>query len=132
MNGSSRRFTSRLFRLSILSAALAILVAVLDRFKVLPPQLNTPLALVPIVPLIAFFVRFSDWLDSLDELQRRIQLEAMVFQFAATGVLVMAYGMLARIGSVPDYPATKLFPWLWLAMFLFWSAGIGLKQRKYR
>jgi hypothetical protein len=131
MNGPRKRFTWRLLRLSILSAVLAILVALMDRLKVLPPQLDAPLALVPVVPLVAFFVGFADWLDSLDELQRRIHLEAMVFQFAATGILVMAYGMLARIGSVPDYRATIVFPWLWLAMFVFWSGGIFLVQRKY-
>jgi hypothetical protein len=104
----------------------------LERGGVVPRLLSGPVALLPVVPLVVFFVRLTAWLDSMDELQRRIHLEAMVLQFAATGVLVMGYGMLAKSGVVPNYPATLLFPWLWIAMFLLWAGGIVWVRRRYR
>ena len=55
--------------------------------RVLPPILNVPLALVPIVPLVVFVAGIVAWLDSLDELQRRIHPEATLVQFGATGIL---------------------------------------------
>jgi hypothetical protein len=122
----------RLIRISLVSAALAILVSFLERGGVVPRLLSGPVALLPVVPLVVFFVRLTAWLDSMDELQRRIHLEAMVLQFAATGVLVMGYGMLAKSGVVPNYPATLLFPWLWIAMFLLWAGGIVWVRRRYR
>ena len=69
---------------------------------------------------------------TLDELQRMIHLEAMVIQFAATGILVMSYGMLAKAGAVPNVSATTAFPVLWMAIFGFWCLGILWVRRKYQ
>jgi len=122
----------QLIRISLVSAALAILVSLGDRMGVIPGSLRAPTALIPVLPLVVFFLRLRDWIDSLDELQRRIHLEAMLLQFAATGILVMGYGMLAKSGVAPNYPVTVLFPWLWIAMFFFWAGGIAVVRRKYR
>lgn len=132
MDRATKRHSWRLIRISLVSAGLAILVSVLDRLGVIPGFLRAPTALIPVVPLVVFFGRLRDWLDSMDELQRRIHLEAMLLQFAWTGILVMGYGMLAKSGVAPNYPVTVLFPWLWLAMFVFWAGGIALVRRKYR
>ena len=118
--------------LSLWSAGLAILVSAADRAALLPPTVRPLAAIVPVVPLVAFFVRIARWLRTLDELQRMIHLEAMVIQFAATGILVMSYGMLAKTGAVPNVPATTAFPFLWVAIFGFWSIGIVWVRRKYQ
>lgn len=132
MDQVSNRHSWQLIRISLVSAGLAIVVSLLERRGFVPPMLSGPVALLPVVPLVVFFVRLSEWLDSMDELQRRIHLEAMVLQFAATGTLVMGYGMLAKSGVVPNYPVTVVFPWLWIAMFVLWAGGIVLVRRKYR
>lgn len=132
MDQATNRRSWQLVRISSLSAGLAILVSALDRIGVVPPLLRAPTALIPVVPLVVFFVRLRDWLDSMDELQRRIHLEAMLLQFAATGILVMGYGMPAKSGVAPNYPVVVLFPWLWIAMFVFWAGGIVLVRKKYR
>jgi hypothetical protein len=61
-----------------------------------------------------------------------IHLEAMVIQFSATGILVMSYGMLARVGAVPNLTATQVYPILWIALFVFWSVGLVMVRRKYQ
>ncbi len=132
MDRSPNRHSWQLIRLALVSAGLALLVSVLERRGLVPSGLRAPAALMPVVPLIVFFVRLRELLDSMDELQHRIHLEAMLLQFSWTGILVMGYGMLAKSGVTPDYPVTVLFPWLWIAMFGFWGAGIALVRRKYR
>ena len=118
--------------LSLMSAFLALAVALADRMVAVPGGLRPVLAILPVVPLIAFFGRMAKWLRSLDELERMIHLEAMVTQFGLTGILVMSYGMLARAGAVPNLMATTAFPFLWLAQFGFWSVGVALVRRKYQ
>ncbi|MFN0177535.1 MAG: hypothetical protein ACKVZ0_01960 [Gemmatimonadales bacterium] len=120
-----------MIRLALVSGLLAIGVSFANRAAGLPGLARAALALIPVIPLVAFFFRVVDWLDSLDELQRRIHLEAMLLQFGATGILVMGYGMLARVDAVPNFPVTTLYPWLWMAMFLFWAGGIAFVRRKY-
>ncbi len=124
--------SARMIRLSLWSAGLAIAGSAADRAGRLAGSVRPIVALVPVVPLIAFFVRITRWLRSLNELQRAIHLEAMVTQFAATGILVMSYGMLARSGAVPNVSATTAFPVLWVAMLCFWSVGIVWVRRKYQ
>ena len=117
--------SARMIRLSLWSAGLAIAVSAADRAGRLAGSVRPIVALVPVVPLIAFFVRITRWLRSLNELQRAIHLEAMVTQVAATG-------MLARSGAVPIVSATTALPVLWVAMFCFWSVGIVWVRRKYQ
>lgn len=118
--------------LSLMSAVLAVVVALADRTAVVPGGIRPVLAILPVVPLVAFFGRIALWLRSLDELERMIHLEAMVIQFGLTGILVMSYGMLARAGAVPNVLATTAFPFLWLALFGFWAVGIVWVRRKYQ
>jgi hypothetical protein len=131
MTPKLKAHTWPMVRLALVSALLAIGVSFANRVEGLPGAARGALALIPVVPLVAFFFKVVAWLDSLDELQRRIHLEAMLLQFSATGILVMGYGMLARVDAVPNFPVTTVYPWLWVAMFVFWAGGIGLVRRKY-
>ena len=125
-------FSWQMIGLSLLSAAMAIGVALLDRANLIPVAVRPVAALSPVVPLIAFFIGIVRWIRGLDELQRMIHLEALVLQFAGVGILVMSYGMLARAELVPDLPATRAFPFLWISLFGFWSFGVLLVRRKYQ
>lgn len=122
----------RMIGLALISGGLAIGVATAQRAGIVPESLRAVVALLPAVPLIWFFRGLTQWLARLDEFQRMIHLEAMVIQFVATGMLVMCYSLLAKARVVPDLPATKAFPAVWLAIFSFWSLGIVWVRRKYR
>jgi len=129
------RFSDKLFPvvgLALLSAVLTVAVAWVDRLVELPGAVHIALTVLPLVPLAAMFFGIARWIEALDELQRLIHLEAFVFQFSATGLLVMGYGSLARAGVLPDLPVSGVFPGLWLAVFVFWALGLALVRRKYR
>lgn len=125
-------FTARMIGLALLSAGLIVAVALLDRAGVIPSSLRLVAGLVPCVPLVFWYLRISRWLKEIDELERTIHLEALVVQFALTGVLVMSYGMLARLRVTPDFRITDVFPFLWLGMFVFWHFGLWAVRRKYQ
>ncbi|MHB1327046.1 MAG: hypothetical protein ACYC2K_02480 [Gemmatimonadales bacterium] len=125
-------FTRSMIGLALLSAGLIVAVAVLDRAGLIPSELRWVAGLVPNVPLVLWYLRISRWLKEVDELERTIHLEALVVQFALTGILVMSYGMLARLRVVPDFRVTEVFPYLWLGMFAFWYFGFWAIRRKYQ
>lgn len=85
------------------------------------------LVLVPILP-VGYGVRsFIRYLDSLDELQRRIQLAGVTFAAGVTGLLTFAYGLLEIAGLPP-------LSWVWVLplLILSWGVGTALARQKYQ
>lgn len=84
-------------------------------------------ALLPMIPLgwgLAAYLRF---LDQMDELQRRIQLNAVAFAAGAVGMFTFTLGLLENVG-LPSMSLTWVFP---LIIFC-WGAAALYQERKYR
>ena len=64
----------------------------------------------------------------LDELQRRIQLEALAAAFAGTAILVTTWGFLEVAGA----PEVRWGLWIWPAMTVLWAGGLLVARRRYR
>ena len=132
MSCVQNRFAWRALSLSLLSAALAVLTGLARRSDLIPPSLRWVAALLPVVPMIWFFLGLGPWLRSLDELQRQIQLEALLVQFGVTGVFIISYGSLSKYGVLPDSVVSEAWTWFWLVLFLSWAIGQLLVRRKYQ
>ena len=63
----------------------------------------------------------------LDELQRRVQFEALSFAFAGTAFLTFGWGFLELVG----YPRLPAFG-IWPLMGALWVAGLAVARRRYR
>ena len=65
----------------------------------------------------------------LDEMFQKIQLEALAFAFAGTGVLTTAYGFLVSAG-LPE----RRWSWalVWPLMAVLWAIGMVVSSRRYR
>lgn len=113
------------------SAVLTIAVAVLRSAGMIPPPLRGVAALLPVLPMIGFFLGMARYLKSIDELQRLMHLEALFFQFGVTAILVMAYGALAKAEVVPSLSAAEVASWVWIGSFLLWGVGLAVVRRKY-
>jgi hypothetical protein len=88
------------------------------------------IALAP-VPAFAFFL--AEWIRSirrLDELERRIQLEALAIAFPLSLVLVMALGLIQRV--TPLDPADWSYRHVWPFLIAFYFFGLALAKRRYR
>lgn len=72
------------------------------------------------------------YLRSMDELQRRIHLEALLFQFAATMLLVMAYAALTKAEVIPDLSASRAMAFVWTGAFLLWGIGLVVVRQRYQ
>jgi hypothetical protein len=66
-------------------------------------------------------------LRRMDELQQRIQLEALGFAFALTALITFSYGFLEGLG----YPRLSMFS-AWPLMAVLWVVGLVLARRRYQ
>ncbi|WKB55608.1 hypothetical protein [Eleftheria terrae] len=89
--------------------------------------LRAGIALAPMVPggLVCWVALRQ--LRRIDELQRRVQFEAMAFAFAGTALLTFGYGFLQMVG----FPSVPLLV-VWPVMGLLWMVGVLLSARRYR
>lgn len=86
-----------------------------------------PLALIPVIPAIFAILALLRFFSRLDELQRRIQLEAFAFSSVGTGLLTLSYGFLERVGfPVIDWSFTLPL------LIVLWFIGLLLASWRYQ
>ena len=85
------------------------------------------IALSPMIPAAAAAWVVLRELRRMDELQRRIQLEALGFSFAGTAILTFSYGFLEGLG----YPKLSMFA-VWPILAGLWALGLVLARRRYQ
>lgn len=143
---------SKWFKYFVLAMAcyplVLVAVWVLQAFIYPYPLLRGLSALLPVVPVVFAMVYFSRAVGEMDELQRRIQLEAMAFSLGGIVLTGMTVGMLTSFGidltlNMPFWWASLLNgffgadnspSWVWvsvLAVFL-WGIGQFFALRRYR
>lgn len=93
----------------------------------LPSLLRILIALIPMIPACFVPVVVVRQLRRVDELQRQVQLEALGFAFAGTGVLTFAYGWLQLVG----FPQVSWF-FVWVLMGTLWGIGSAWASWRYR
>jgi hypothetical protein len=84
-------------------------------------------ALSPMLPAAAMAWVILRELRRMDELQRRMQLEALGFSFAGTAILTFSYGFLEGLG----YPKLSMFT-VWPMLAGLWIVGLVLARRRYQ
>jgi hypothetical protein len=84
-------------------------------------------AVLPVLPAVLLIWVVQRSVARMDELQRRVQLEGMVFACVGTGILTFTYGFLEGVG-LPH------LNWVWILplMFALWGIGSAIRGRRYR
>jgi hypothetical protein len=114
--------------IAMLSYAVAVLVS-LVLLKQSPSSAwwRIPLALAPIIPIFFALRAFLRFFQRSDELQRRIQLEALALSFGGTCVVTFSYGLLEYAG----FP-TLNWGWVPTMMIVFWGIGSAIASLRYQ
>lgn len=122
------RRTRRFLTLAVVTAV--VIVAAAWAGKPLP--LRSPgriaLALLQGAATTVLIVATARPMRHYDELQRRIQLEALALAFAGTAILATAYGFLVNAG-LPDIDWGA---WIWPGMVSLWAVSLIIANRRYR
>src|SRR5690606_34891721 len=85
------------------------------------------IAILPMLPLIFAFRSFLHQLANMDELQQRIQLQAIGFAAGAVGMITLTYAFLENAG-LPQLSMIWVFP----LMCLLWSGASWALARRYQ
>jgi hypothetical protein len=84
-------------------------------------------AVVPVAPAALVLYLFVRRLARLDELQKRIQIEAFGFSLGGTALITFAYGFLEGAG-LPHLNWTYVLP----LMTVLWAVGTAIFTFRYR
>lgn len=85
------------------------------------------IAFLPIIPSVLALWAFMRMFRGLDELQRRIQLEAVAFSFLATCLITLTWAFQQNAG-LPRFDVNWVAPLL----ILPWGLGLGIAKRRYQ
>jgi hypothetical protein len=126
----SQRTAARAYTRELGLAMAAYVVVVLISIKLvggLDQPVKTIVALTPLVPATLALFAYLRFLSRMDELGRRIQLEALAFGFGAAGILTFAYGFLENA----DFPQLS-YIWVFPLMIALWGVGGAIASYRYR
>ena len=104
-----------------------IILLALSGANVVLHNLRGLILLMSLVPLMAALRSFVLSLDTLDELQRRIQLEAFAFSLGCTAILAFSYGLFEAFLDAAHISLIAVLP----AAVFFWVLGGTLARRRY-
>lgn len=128
MKQSASKLYTREF-LTAMAAYVVVLPISIALIIASPPSAwwRIPLALAPVIPILFALRAFMRFFRRMDELQRRIQLEALAFSFAVIGVVTFSYGCLVYVG----FPSIS---WVYILplMIALWGIGQALATRRYQ
>jgi hypothetical protein len=90
-------------------------------------SLGYVLAFLPIIPSAFALWAFLRYFRGLDELQRRIQLEAVAFSFLGTCLISLTWAFQQNAG-LPRFDVSWVAPLL----ILLWGVGVGIAKQRYQ
>lgn len=124
---AKRRYYREIFTsVGIYSVLLLISVYVLKRELVGPP-LSYLVAVMPVVPMLMVPRAVIRSFAAMDELQRRIQLEALAFAAMMLSLLTLTCGFLENAGL----PRLSWI-WIWPLLGILWRIGLSVAKRRYQ
>ena len=126
----SQQSAARAYTRELGIAMAAYVIVVLVSIKLvggLDQPMKTLVALTPLLPAGFALVAYLRFLNRMDELGRRIQLEALAFGFGAAGLLTFAYGFLENAG----FPQLS-YIWVFPLMISLWGIGGAVASYRYR
>ncbi len=126
----SQQSAARAYTRELGLAMAAYVIVVLVSIKLvggLDQPVKTLVALTPLAPAALALFAYLRFLSRMDELGRRIQLEALAFGFGAAGMLTFAYGFLENAG----FPQLS-YIWVFPLMIALWGIGGAIASFRYR
>jgi len=126
----SQRTAARAYTRELGLAMAAYVIVVLVSIRLvggLDQPIKTLVALAPLIPATLALFAYLRFLGRMDELGRRIQLEALAFGFGAAGMLTFAYGFLENAG----FPQLS-YIWVFPTMIALWGIGGAIASYRYR
>ncbi len=124
MNQASKRY-AREFIIAMIAYGIVIMISRLTLNNIGESPWRFVIALLPLIPVLFLISGFIRYLSGIDELQQRIQLQAIGFAAGTTGLLTFAYGFL-ELEGLPSLSTFFIFP----LMIMLWGVGLAYFSRR--
>ena len=120
---------------SLLLAAILFVLTVFVSMAVgempqLPAAIRVPIALIPAVIFAYLVYQRRRLLDTEDELEQRIQLEALSIAYPLTFLLLVVLGQLERAMTLN--PEDWDYGHIWPFVFIFYLVGLAIARKRYQ
>jgi hypothetical protein len=92
--------------------------------------LKVAMVLVPVIPFAVFLFQFIGYVRSLDELHRRVHLEALALAFPIATLFLMTLGLVEKAGALS--PKYWSFQDVWYYLPIFYLVAVAITWRRYR
>jgi len=126
MTQAARQYTRR-FTLAVAGYVITILISQsLLNIMEANTLLSYLISVIPVIPVGFGMFAFLSHLRTMDELQRRIQLDAVGFSVVLTSLISFALGMLETAGL----PSIGLV-WVMPMLIGFWGIGLRFAGKRY-
>lgn len=97
------------------------------------PTARIATTLVPLLPGIFYLRALLKSFWEMDELQRRIQIEALGFALAGTVIVLTTVNVFTAEGvTLVSYPQGLGIGGVYMTMFILWSVGVSISTYRYR
>ena len=97
------------------------------------PGARVAITLAPLLPGILYLRALLKSFWQMDELQQRIQIEALGFALVGTLVVMTAMNIFAAEGiRLVNYPKGLGIGGVYMTMFILWSIGVSISTFRYR
>ncbi|NCE91813.1 hypothetical protein [Pseudomonas sp. L13] len=123
---SPKRFPMK-FAVILLVYVLCVVVSSVYMSSMPDGVAKIALALLPVTPMIAMAVSIIRRLNAMDEMGRKIQLEALAVAFVCTALTTFSYGFLETAG----FPRMSAFM-VWPIMGGVWCVATIIGTRRYQ
>jgi hypothetical protein len=87
------------------------------------------IALIPVLPFCLWIYELVKWARSLDELQRRMHLEAVAVAFPLATMVFMTLGLIEKAVGLNAQDWSYRHTWVFLPILYF--AGLAFARRRY-
>jgi hypothetical protein len=97
------------------------------------PATRIAITLAPLLPGIFYLRALLQSFWQMDELQRRIQVEALGFALAGTVIVLTTVNVFVAEGvKLVDYPSGLGIGGVYMTTFVLWSIGVSISTFRYR
>ena len=122
-------YGARLLVRGLLWVSIYLLARGLLEMATLSPPLRVAIALLPLPFFVWYLWTWMKGVGEMDELQRRIELEALGFAFPSTLVFLMTLGLLDL--ASPLGPENFSLHQIWLMLPVLYYIGLWRAKRRY-
>jgi hypothetical protein len=123
------RHTPRLIAASLVLAIAYVAATLMQKVLTLGPVAGLAVALLPAAGCVYFLFEEVRVMRSLDELQLRIQLEALAIGFPTVGVILLTLGFLQRGGFLAEPVDLRN---LWGMLPFCYLFGLLIARKRYQ